>query len=73
MMARRFESGFDLVERCQRELPPLADYFPQDSAMRAALNEMVEAAREIEDLHRHSNEPAGDREILRVEPRRPAS
>jgi hypothetical protein len=68
MMARRFESGFDLVERCQRELPPLADYFAEGSAMRAALNEMVEAARKVDDLLRHSNEPASDREILRVEP-----
>jgi hypothetical protein len=44
MMARRFESGVDLHERCQRELSYLAGYFGPDSAMRAALNEVIEAA-----------------------------
>jgi hypothetical protein len=57
MMARRFEGGFYLVERCRRDLPPLAAYFRPDSAMRSALNELVEAAAKVDSLFRQSNEP----------------
>ena len=45
MMARRFESGFCLVERCRRELPALAAYFGHDSALRAALGQSHGAAK----------------------------
>jgi hypothetical protein len=48
MMARRFESGFCLVERCRRELPALAAYFGHDSALRAALDELVAAAAKVD-------------------------
>jgi hypothetical protein len=54
MMARRFESGFHLVERCKRELPALAIMFPADSAMRASLNEMVTAAATADGLLRQA-------------------
>jgi hypothetical protein len=57
MMARRFESGFSLVERCRRELPTLAGFFPQDAAMHAALNELVAAAARVDNLLCHANQP----------------
>jgi hypothetical protein len=53
LMARRMESGFALVER---ELPALTGVFPADTAMRAALAEMVEGARKVEALLRAANE-----------------
>jgi len=67
MMARRFERGFGLVERCRRELPALADDFPPDSAMRQALGEILEAAGKIDRLLRRSGrllpaEHPGDRD-----------
>jgi hypothetical protein len=57
MMARRFESGFYLIERCQRELPGLAEHFTGDSAMRAALGEVVQAAAKVDNLLRMANAP----------------
>ncbi|MBV8685023.1 MAG: hypothetical protein JO111_19285 [Caulobacteraceae bacterium] len=54
MMARRFERGFGLVERCRHELPALVDDFPPDSAMRQALGEILEAARKVDRLLRRS-------------------
>jgi hypothetical protein len=48
MMARQFESGFYLVERCRRELPLLARYFPTNSAMSAALHDLSAAAAAVE-------------------------
>jgi hypothetical protein len=56
MMARQFESGFYLVERCRRELPALAACFRSESAMRAALDDLVEAAQKVESLLRLANE-----------------
>ena len=66
MMARRFERGFGLIERCQDELPFLAADFAHDSAMREALEEIVEAARKVDRLLRRSGqepstEPPGQR------------
>lgn len=58
MMARCFENGFHLVDRCRHELPDLARCFPQDSAMHAALSELLEAAAKVDSLLRHSNTPA---------------
>jgi hypothetical protein len=58
MMARCFENGFHLVDRCRRDLPALAGFYPEDSAMRAALAELLEAAGRIDSLLRHSNAPA---------------
>lgn len=57
MMARQFESGFYLIERCQRELPNLAGFFPHGSAMQSALGELLEAARKVDDLLCQSNAP----------------
>jgi hypothetical protein len=57
MMARCFENGFHLVDRCRRDLPALAGHFPEESAMRAALEELLGAASKIDDLLRRSNEP----------------
>jgi hypothetical protein len=67
MMARRFERGFGLVERCRDELPFLAADFAHDSDMREALEEIVEAARKVDRLLRRSGpqlhaEPAGVRD-----------
>ncbi|HEY2047969.1 MAG TPA: hypothetical protein VGH03_01395 [Caulobacteraceae bacterium] len=56
MMARRFERGFGLVERCQDELPFLAADFAHDAAMREALEEIVEAARKVDRLLRRSGQ-----------------
>jgi hypothetical protein len=58
MMARCFENGFHLVDRCRRDLPALAGFYPEDSAMRAALAELLEAAGRIDSLLRRSNAPA---------------
>lgn len=58
MMARCFERGFYLVGRCRQDLPDLARCYPQDSAMRAALEELLGAASKIDDLLRHPNAPA---------------
>jgi hypothetical protein len=64
MMARQFESGFFLVERCRRELPSLAGCFRADSAMGAAIAELVEAAARVDALLRTEAGPndrqAGD-------------
>jgi len=49
-MAREFESGFFLVERCHRELPRLSRCFPPDSDMCAALAELTATARRVEAL-----------------------
>ena len=57
MMARCFENGFHLVGRCRQDLPDLARLYPQDSAMRAALDELLGAASKIDDLLRHPNAP----------------
>lgn len=65
MMARRFEAGFYLVERCQRELPSLAGCFRSDSAMRAALDELVEAAAKVDSLLRLPDDPS-QAEALRL-------
>lgn len=67
MMARRFERGFGLIERCRRELPALADDFAPGSAMRQALDEIVEAARKADRALRDSSrrlsaEPPGARD-----------
>jgi hypothetical protein len=56
MMARRFERGFGLIERCQDELPFLAADFAHDAAMREALEEIVEAARKVDRLLRRSGQ-----------------
>lgn len=56
MMARRFERGFGLVERCQDELPFLAADFAHDNAMREALEEIVEAARKVDRLLRRAGQ-----------------
>lgn len=58
MMARQFESGFYLVERCRLELPALAACFGTDSAMRSALDDLVEAAEKVDGLLRLGNEPS---------------
>lgn len=58
MMARCFENGFSLVDRCRQDLPALAGHYPEESAMRAALEELLGAARKIDDLLRHSNAQA---------------
>jgi hypothetical protein len=55
MMARRFEAGFHLIERCRRELSPLAGDFPPDSPMHAALRDMAEAAARIDQLLRDAS------------------
>jgi hypothetical protein len=47
-IVRSFESGLNLVERCQRDLPALADCLPPDSAGRAAVVDLIEAARRAE-------------------------
>lgn len=62
MMARRFESGFCLVERCRRELPALAAYFGHDSAVRSALEELVVAAAKVDAAFSRAHAPAGDAE-----------
>jgi hypothetical protein len=54
-MARQFESGFNLVERCRRELPTLAAYLPNDCSLRAALSEVSDAACRVEALLRLAN------------------
>ena len=59
MMARRFERGFGLIERCQDELPFLAADFAHDSAMREALEEIVEAARRVDRLLRRAGREVG--------------
>ena len=68
MMARRFESGFCLVERCRRELPELAAYFSHDSALRAALEELVEAAAKVDAALGQSNGGTRRTDGQRIEP-----
>lgn len=68
MMARRFESGFCLVERCRRELPALAVYFEHDSAVRSALEELVVAAAKVDAALSQGREPARDAGGRRVAP-----
>jgi hypothetical protein len=43
-MARNFESGMNLVERCCRELPSLSRGLSQSSAGRRALDDLIAAA-----------------------------
>ncbi len=43
-MARNFESGMNLVERCCRELPRLAQGLTQNSAEHLALADLIVAA-----------------------------
>ncbi len=62
-MARQMESGFTLVERVERELPAVAGFFAADSAMRAALSEMVEGTRKVDALLRTANEPGASRAL----------
>jgi hypothetical protein len=50
MMARQFESGFYLVEQCRREVPLLTHFFPANSPMTAALDELAAAAAQVESL-----------------------
>jgi len=49
-MAREFESGFFLVERCHRELPRLSQCFPPNSDMCLALVELAAAAKRVDAL-----------------------
>jgi hypothetical protein len=51
-MARQIERGFLLVERVERELPTVAGFFPAESAMHAALSDMIEGARKVDALLR---------------------
>jgi hypothetical protein len=66
-MARNFESGLSLVERCRHELPLLARSLALGSPGRVALDELIEAAKRAEDALRWraaTSTAAGDHHAL---------
>jgi hypothetical protein len=63
-MARSFESGASLVERCCRELPNLAQALAPESAGRVALDDLITAARRARESLRWSPRSVTGREDI---------